>query len=111
MTHRKNRQDARPTHTCLVLQALAGWPQDFASVRDLMEATGSNYAQVTAALFHLRARHAADVVVEHDGQSWWFATPGDDDRTKVVNERVPEPPGNRRRGPRHNSRLTPPTQE
>lgn len=97
-----NRADRRPTHTRLVLQALADWQQDFASIRDLMAATGSSYNQVSAALFHLRARHAVDVVVERDGQAWWFATPGDDDRTKVVDERVPELPGNRSRRVRRN---------
>lgn len=94
---RNNPRDRHPTHTCLVLEALVGWPQDFASIRDLMAATGSSYSQISAALFHLRNKHAVEVVIEHDGQAWWFATPGDDERTRVVDERVPEPPGNRHR--------------
>lgn len=93
-----NRASKRPTHTHLVLEALTHWSQDFASVHDIMAATGSQYNQVTAALFHLRKRHAVDVVIEADGKAWWFATPGSDDRTKTIEERTPEErPRNRRK--------------
>lgn len=84
------KTNKRPTHTHLVLEALVHWPKDFASIRDLMEATGSAYNQVNAALFHLRNRHAVDVVIENDGKAWWFATPGSDERTHTVDERTPE---------------------
>lgn len=95
----RNKADKRPTHTHLVLEALVHWPQDFASVADLMAATGSQYNQVTAALFHLHKRHAVDVVIERDGKSWWFATPGDDNRTHTVDARTPEDrPRSRRKG-------------
>lgn len=87
---RSNKADKRPTHTRLVLEALVCWPQDFASAHQLMEATGSSYNQISAALFHLRKRHAVDVVIEADGTAWWFATPGDDERTRVLDERTPE---------------------
>lgn len=101
MTIRRNPVDKRPTHTRLVFEALVRWPQDFASVSDLVLHTGSTFNQVSAALHHLRKRHAVDVVVERDGTGWWFATPGDDDRTRVLNERVPEDrPRRPRRGVR-----------
>jgi len=87
---RRNPIDKRPTHTALVLEALVRWPQEFASARDMVAATGSNFNQVSAALHHLRKRHAVDVVVELDGTGWWFATPSNDDRTHVVLERIPE---------------------
>ena len=87
-----------PTHAHLILTALAHLPQDFASTQDLINATGSSYNQATAALFHLRKRGAIDVVIEHDGTAWWFATPGSDDRTRTLEERTPEEqPRNRRR--------------
>lgn len=84
------RRDKRPTHTHLVMDALTHWPNDFASVRELAEATGSRYNQVTAALFHLRKRRAVDVVVESSGTGWWFATPEEDDRSRRHEERAPE---------------------
>jgi hypothetical protein len=59
------------------------------TTRDLMEATGSNVNQVTAALFHLRKQRVVDVVVETDGTGWWFLT-GEDRRTYTVEERTPE---------------------
>lgn len=95
-------KEKRPTHTSLVLDALTHWPSEFASARDLMAATGSNFNQISAALHHLRKRHAVDVVIERDGTGWWFATPGSDDRTRVCDERCPE---DRPRRPRRGGRA------
>lgn len=63
----------------------------------LAAAIGSNTGQTTAAIFHLHKRHAIDCV-ESDVRLYWFATPGDDDRLKTIDERTPEEPGTRRRG-------------
>lgn len=89
--------DKRPTWTSLVFEALVR-ANDFASVPMLMAATRGTVNQVTAALSHLAKRHAVESVVGPDGKLWWFATPDYDDRIRVVEERVPEEPGNRRRG-------------
>lgn len=86
----RRAREKRPTHTHLVMEALTHWQNDFASIRELMEATGSKYNQVNAALFHLRKRRAVDVVIESDGTGWWFATPDDDNRIRPIDERRPE---------------------
>jgi hypothetical protein len=85
----RRRPDPRPTHTKLVLEALSAWPDDFATVAELMAATGSARNQTSAALHHLRKRHAVDVVIQQ-GTGYWYATPGYDDRTRHVDERTPE---------------------
>lgn len=95
MTRSKPRADRRPTWTKLILQALVA-ADDFATAQQLCAATGANIGQCTAALHHLRARHAVDCLAS-DGQLFWFATPASDDRARVVDERTPEEPGTRRR--------------
>lgn len=93
-----------PTHTSKVMDALTHCAEDFMTTQQLMEATGSAYNQCTAALFHLRRRGAVDVVVEADGRGWWFATPGDDDRTRIIEERTPEDKPRRRRAAQRQDR-------
>jgi len=95
MTRSKPRADRRPTWTSLILEALVRG-DDFATVPQLCAATKAKLGQCTAALHHLRAHHAADCLAS-DGQLFWYATPGTDDRTKIVPERAPEPAGNRTR--------------
>lgn len=71
---------------------------EFTSVEMLIELTHRTLNQVTAALFHLRARRVADVVVEADGVGWWFARPAEeDDRLRAIVERTPEAKPRKRR--------------
>ena len=97
MTRRINRADARPTWTHLVLEALRT-ADDFMSFEQIAASTGASHNQLSATLHHLQNRKAVEAV-EVNGKPWWFAT-GADTRTKTVDVRVPEEPGNRRRGPR-----------
>lgn len=90
-----NKADRKPTVTKLVLDALQVC-DDFLSLELLRAATGANNNQITAALHHLQKRKAVDCVVGPDDLLWWFAT-GEDDRQRIVEERVAEPPGNRTR--------------
>lgn len=83
------RKIRQPTTTRLVLEQLCAAPNDFMSLRMLMEATGRDYGAVHAALFNLRNYGAVDVVVNADGTGWWFAT-GNDQRKRVAYEIVPE---------------------
>ena len=96
---KRSRKEQVPTHTSKVSQALAECEEDFLSIRMLVERTGSTYNQVNAALFSMRKMGAVDVVVEDDGEGWWFITPADDTRTKTVDLRTPEEqPRSKRKG-------------
>lgn len=79
----------QPTHTHLVLEALTHWPAEFATLAELVRVTGSSRNQVSAALHHLRARYAVDVVID-SGTGYWFATPDLDNRSRSHEERKPE---------------------
>lgn len=107
MTHLSHR-DKRPTYTHLVLEALVHWPSDFATLRQLVQATGATVNQVPAALHHLRKRRAVDVVIESSGDGFWYATPEDDDRTRHLEERTPEERPRKPRKPRKLRRFSPP---
>lgn len=91
----RRRADTKPTWTFLVIEALRV-ADDFLTVRQLMERTGGNLNQVTAALHHLKVNAKAVECMESDGHLYWYLT-GVDLRTLTVDERVPEEPGNRRR--------------
>jgi hypothetical protein len=67
------------TTTSLVLDALRE-ADDFMSSRMLMAKTKRTYSQVTAACFWLRKARCIDVVVNPDGQAWWFALPPESDQ-------------------------------
>lgn len=98
--------DKKPTWTSLIFDALVE-ADDFLSVPMLMAITKANMGQTTAALHHLAKCKAIESVVGGDGNLWWFATPGCDCRTKTVDERVPEEPGNRcrrRAGTKHSNK-------
>jgi len=88
-------QDKKPTWTCRVMETLTG-REDFMTAAQLRAALGCNINQMSAALIHLRRRQAIDCVVEPNGVAWWFATPETDDRSKHVDERVPEEKGSRK---------------
>lgn len=79
---------AEPTCVSRVERAMEAHPDDFATVRDLMTATGLVYNQVHASLFSLRKYGRVDVVVQA-GRGHWFLT-GADTRVRTVPERVPE---------------------
>lgn len=76
------------TSTTLVLEALIR-ADDFHTGRQLKEKLGLDVNHVSAALYHLRKYRAVDFV-ETEKTLWWFATPADDLRSRVVYERAPE---------------------
>lgn len=93
MAAAKRKGTPKPTWTSLVLDALVK-ADDFMTVPQLREAVkapanGAGNGLVSATIFWL-AKHRAVDSVEVDGRLWWFATPGDDRRTKHLLERVPE---------------------
>lgn len=98
------------THTHRIYETLKRSKHDFMNVAQLVEATGANYNQATAALFKLREYQAVDVVINGDGTGWWFATPETDLRGRRVVERKVEEPGTRRtrKGPRKFNRVVVP---
>lgn len=102
-----NPADRRPTWTSRFVAALRD-RDDFMSLPQLMEATGANGDQARATLYHLKAQRVVDVI-EAEGALWWFLT-GEDQRSRTIEERAPEPTGNRsRQGTRRRSR--PPREE
>lgn len=95
MTTTPRKADKRPTWTSQVLRALQH-ADDFMDRDHLLEAVkGITRDQLSAALIHLKGFKAVDAV-ESEGRLWWCAT-GGDERTRVHEERAPEPPGNRTR--------------
>jgi len=76
------------TTTTLVTEALVR-ADDFMSASQLVEATGRSTNRVTAALHHLKV-HKAIQAMEVGGQLYWYATPSDDDRHRVVEEKAEE---------------------
>ena len=94
---KKSNIDKKPTWTYLVLKHLEAQPDNFMTAAQLRSSAGANCDQMSAALIHLRKRHAIDCVVEPDGVAWWFATTQYDDRCRHCDERVIEELGHRRR--------------
>lgn len=76
------------TATTLVMDALLR-ADDFRTGRQLMDELKLDTNHVSAALCHLRKYSAVDCV-EGEDALWWFATPENDQRTKVLRERTPE---------------------
>lgn len=85
--------DRQPTWTAKAIGALKA-ADDFLNFQQLMTLTGANRDQLSAALHHLKTRAKAVDCLESEGHLWWFLT-GEDARGRVVEERVPEPKGNR----------------
>lgn len=77
-----------PTCTSVVLAFLVRL-DSFATAPQIRTQTGLNVNQVSAALHHLRNRRAVNCM-EDGGHLWWYATPQEDNRTFVLDERVPE---------------------
>lgn len=84
-----------PTWTSKTVQALRA-ADDFLNFPQLLAATGANPDQLRASLHHLKVRAGAVDCLEAEGHLWWFLT-GEDRRATTVDERVPEPKGNRTR--------------
>lgn len=82
------RRHKEPTSTGIVYRALCA-ADDFRTLRQLIRECGLSCNRVSAALHHLRARRAVDVM-DVEGQLWWFATPDTDNRSSTVDERTPE---------------------
>ena len=89
------RADRAPTWTSKTVDALRR-ADDFLNMEQLLAATGATGDQMRAALHHLKVRAGAVDCLEAEGHLWWFLT-GEDRRSKTVDERVPEPKGNRNR--------------
>jgi hypothetical protein len=82
------KKTKRPATTRVVFDYLIG-ADDFRTMSAICADTGEHPNRVSAALHHLQKHSAADFV-EGDAQvPHWYAKPGDDTRTKVVDE-VPE---------------------
>jgi hypothetical protein len=82
------RKHKVPTATSRVLEALVA-ADDFMTGRQLQAATALDCNHVSAALHSLR-NHKAVQAMNVDGTLWWFATPEDDTRIRVLHERTPE---------------------
>ena len=86
----RRRGRKEPTCTSLVESYLRGL-DDFADQAMIRAATRCTMNQVSAALFELRKYRVADVVIEPNGSGWWYARPAtEDQRYRVVAERIPE---------------------
>lgn len=90
----RNRPPPKPTWTHLVFEYLRV-SDDFVTTAQIKAAVNGNFNQIGAALSHLHKRKAVDFMVA-EGVTYWFATPDTDNRSKQVEERVPEEPGSRR---------------
>lgn len=67
---------------------------DFLTVENLVARTRIDKEHVFHALLSAHKYRAADFLKEN-GHTYWFATPSTDERSKRIEERAPEPPGNR----------------
>ena len=76
--------------TCTsVVQRTLTEADDFLTATHLQILTGLSMNQVAASLHHLK-RHRAIDPLEGAGTLWWYATPTDDDRSRILEERTPE---------------------
>lgn len=99
MSRPRTTNPPRPTWTFLVEEALRA-ADDFVGAPELAARTGGNTNQVSAALHALCRYRAVDCVSDAAGRLFWFATPDTDTRVRRCEERRPEEPGTRRRGPK-----------
>lgn len=85
----KDTRLRKPTATNIVLATLRA-RDDFMNQRQIREALAGqeiNANEISAALYHLRNVQAVDVVVEPDGEGWWFALPAEmDRRVRTISE-------------------------
>lgn len=91
----RSRRRSEPTQVSRVLEYLVR-ANDFVLAGTISTALGLTMDQVSAALHHLKKFKAIDYV-QSQTKIYFFATPEEDTRTRILPERVPEPPGNRHR--------------
>jgi hypothetical protein len=89
-----------PTSTSIVFEYLVV-ADDFRTTQQVKCDTGLDINHVSASLCHLRKRKAIDAI-DVDGTLFWYPTPENDDRSKVVLERTPEARPRKRRKRRAN---------
>lgn len=92
------KRNKQPTWTSLALELLMK-RDDFLTTQQVAAEIGAEYNQASAALHHLRQRHAVDILIDK-GIGYWFATPDGDDRSFHLDERTPE---NKPRRPRRST--------
>jgi hypothetical protein len=78
----------KETCTSVVQRTLIA-ADDFLTATHLQILTGLTMSQVAASLHHLK-RHRAIDTLEGAGTLWWYATPDQDDRSRILEERTPE---------------------
>lgn len=84
------KRGSQPTWTSLVVAALRD-RDDFLNYRMLRDATGGSMNQISAACHSLRKLRVVDAIIEPDGRAWWYLLPPEEDqRQRIVEERVPE---------------------
>lgn len=91
---RKPKAPKEPTFTSIV----ENWMKqqdDFVTLDQIKAGTTLNTNRVSACLTHFYRRKVVDFIVS-DGKTYWYATPDTDDRTRVVEEKVPEEQGSRK---------------
>jgi hypothetical protein len=79
--------DKDPTMTTLVLEHLIAL-DDMATVKTIADALKQPMPCVSATLTSLRHYKAVEAI-EGDKRLWWFATPANDTRVRIVEERAP----------------------
>lgn len=80
-----------PTWTSLVEEVLRQTDDFMNRQMLLVRVSGMTGNQLDAALYHLRKYRVVDVIIQPDGEGWWFALPPDlDTRMRHVLERKPE---------------------
>ena len=93
----------RTTYTTLVLETLVR-ADDLMTCRQIADALSSNTTRISTALCELLAFGAVEKV-EAPKELWWFATPQNDRRTKVVHERTEESKPRRKRRKKETSHV------
>lgn len=90
---RRQRKDREPTKTSRVWELMLR-ANDYLTWRQIQEATDLSPANV-ASILHALLDYGAVECFESNGKLWWYATPGGDRRSRIIELRAPEPPGNR----------------
>lgn len=100
---KKRSADKKPTFTFLVYEVLRT-ADDFLTIKDLRARIPElSYNRATASLTHLFKKKAADFLRD-SGVTYWFATPGTDTRTMIVEEKRREEEPRRVRARKFNNR-------
>lgn len=93
----KCKEETTTTRVLRVLRAA----DEFLTLEQLITITTRTRNQVWAAVVHLRARHAIDVIAQlergHAVSYWYALPPHEDTRSKIIEERAPEARSRKRR--------------